>query len=84
MFLFADTAINIDPDAKTLAEMALLGAEAAENLFEMTPRIALLSFSNFGNVKNHPQPRKVAQALDLVRAQRPNLIIDASGEYPNL
>ncbi len=75
LYLLTDTAINIDPDAAGLAEIALLGAEAAETLFDMTPRVALMSFSNFGSVK-HPSARRVAEALDLVRRERPDLLVE--------
>ena len=75
MKFFADTAINIEPDAETLAEMALMGAEVAESLFDMTPKVALLSFSNFGSVK-HPFAQKVAAALKLVQRIRPDLVVE--------
>ena len=47
--LFADTTVNIDPSAEDLAEIALLAAEMAL-FFDMPPRVAMLSFSNFGSV----------------------------------
>ncbi|HHN73916.1 MAG TPA: NADP-dependent malic enzyme [Acidobacteria bacterium] len=75
LFLFADTAVNIDPDAATLAEMAILGAEAAEELFDLEPRVALLSFSNFGSVKD-PRASKVARAVEMVAEARPDLVVD--------
>ncbi len=75
IYLLADTAINIEPDAKCLAEIALLGAEVAESLFELPPRVALLSFSNFGSVK-HPFAQRVADALKIVQQARPDLIVD--------
>ncbi|MBP7147414.1 MAG: NADP-dependent malic enzyme [Acidobacteria bacterium] len=75
LLVLTDTAINIEPDAPTLAEMALLGAEAAEALFDMQPKIALLSFSNFGSVE-HPLTRKVADALQIVQEKRPELVVD--------
>ncbi len=70
----ADTTINIDPDAETLAETAILAADAVQNLGIM-PRVAMLSFSNFGDAR-HPQSAKVARATALVKAQRPDLMID--------
>ncbi|HNX20323.1 MAG TPA: phosphate acyltransferase, partial [Acidobacteriota bacterium] len=64
-----------DPDAETLAEIALMGAEAAETLFDIEPRVALLSYSNFGSVK-HAHAAKVAAALEIVQRARPDLVVD--------
>ena len=72
--LLADTTINIEPDAQTLAEIAILTAGMAKNL-GITPRIAMLSFSNFGDV-DHGSSRRVAEAVEIVRARRPDLMID--------
>ena len=72
--LLADTTINIDPDAETLAEIALHCASLATQL-GITPRVAMLSFSNFGDAP-HASSRKVAKAVRLVRAARPDLMID--------
>lgn len=70
----ADTTINIDPDAEALAEIALLAAERVEG-FGIVPRVAMLSFSNFGDAP-HAHSRKVAEATRLVKARRPDLMID--------
>ncbi|HEY8944371.1 MAG TPA: phosphate acyltransferase, partial [Polyangiaceae bacterium] len=70
----ADTTINIQPDAETLAEIAILAAETVEDL-GIEPRVAMLSFSNFGDAP-HPESRKVADAVELVKQARPNLMID--------
>ncbi|HSC89464.1 MAG TPA: phosphate acyltransferase, partial [Polyangiaceae bacterium] len=70
----ADTTINIDPDAETLAEIALLAAERVTEL-GIVPRVAMLSFSNFGDAP-HPASRKVAEATRIVKARRPDLMID--------
>jgi malate dehydrogenase (oxaloacetate-decarboxylating)(NADP+) len=70
----ADTTINIDPDAETLAEIAILAAETVSDL-GIEPRVAMLSFSNFGDAP-HPQSKKVAEAVALVQAQCPDLMID--------
>jgi malate dehydrogenase (oxaloacetate-decarboxylating)(NADP+) len=72
--LLADTTVNIDPDAQTVAEIALQAAEAAEHL-GLTPRVALLSFSNFGAAPADSS-RKMAEATRLVRQQRPDLNVD--------
>ena len=71
---FADTTVNIDPDAETLAETAILTADVARH-FEIEPRIAMLSYSNFGTSRR-PQARRVAEATQLVKKRRPGLEID--------
>jgi malate dehydrogenase (oxaloacetate-decarboxylating)(NADP+) len=73
-FLFADTTVNIDPSAEDLAEVALLSAEVAES-FGMQPRVAMLSFSNFGSTR-HPLTEKVRLATELVKQRNPQLIVD--------
>jgi malate dehydrogenase (oxaloacetate-decarboxylating)(NADP+) len=70
----ADTTINIDPDADTLAEIAILAAETVTDL-GLEPRVAMLSFSNFGDAP-HPQSEKVAQATAIVKARCPDLMIE--------
>jgi malate dehydrogenase (oxaloacetate-decarboxylating)(NADP+) len=70
----ADTTINIDPNADELAEIALLAADAVAEL-GLEPRVAMLSFSNFGDAP-HPQSKKVADATAKVQAARPELMID--------
>jgi malate dehydrogenase (oxaloacetate-decarboxylating)(NADP+) len=71
---FADATINIDPDAGTLADIALQTADAVAAM-GVTPRVAMISFTNFGTV-DHAISRKVQAALALVRAARPDLEID--------
>ena len=73
-FFFADTTVNIDPTAEELAEIATLTADAVRR-FDMEPRLALISFSNFGS-NTHESARKVKRAVDLVRAARPGLPVD--------
>jgi len=72
--VLADITVNIDPDAETLAEIALLTAEYSKRL-GIEPRMALLSFSNFGSVR-HPQYDKVVKAVELIRASNPNLVVE--------
>ena len=72
--LFADTTVNIQPSAEDLAEIALLASEMA-SFFDMQPRVAMLSFSNFGNVR-HPEAEKVIRAMHIAQARQPDLIID--------
>jgi len=71
---FADTVFNIDPDAETLADITLQTADAVQS-FGITPRVAMISYSNFGSVQ-HPSTRKIRDAIDLVRRRRPDLEID--------
>ena len=73
-YVLTDTMVNIDPTASELAEIAILAAERARAL-DITPRLALLSFSNFGSTR-HPRTQKVAEAVALVKARRPDLEVD--------
>jgi malate dehydrogenase (oxaloacetate-decarboxylating)(NADP+) len=75
MIFFADTTVNIDPSAETLAETAILSADAVKRIFNIDPRIAMLSFSNFGSVR-HPRTQKMAEATKIVQNKRSDLIID--------
>ncbi len=74
VYCFTDATVNIDPSAEDLADIAMLAADEAKN-FGIEPRVAMLSFSNFGSTP-HPFSDKVRRALDLVRARRPDLPID--------
>lgn len=71
---FADCVVNINPTAEELAEIALLTAGMSKAL-GIEPRVAMLSFSNFGSV-DHPFANKIRQATELAQKQAPNLIID--------
>jgi len=71
---FGDTHVNVDPTAEQVAEMAGLAA-AEVRRFGVTPRIALLSHSNFG-ASNSPTARKMRDALALIRARHPELEVD--------
>jgi malate dehydrogenase (oxaloacetate-decarboxylating)(NADP+) len=70
-----DTHMNVDPTAEQIAEMTLLAAETVHDCFGITPKVALLSHSNFG-ASNSPSARKMRQALAMIRAQAPALEID--------
>lgn len=70
----ADATVNIEPTADDLAGIALLVADSVKRL-GFTPKIAMLSFSNFGST-NHPLSNKVAKATKMVKEKRPDLIID--------
>jgi len=71
---FADCTVNIDPSADTLAEIASATAEFVGRL-GIEPRVALLSFSNFGSVR-HPAAEKVQQAVSLLHEREPALQAD--------
>ncbi|HXP23789.1 MAG TPA: phosphate acyltransferase, partial [Candidatus Sulfotelmatobacter sp.] len=74
MYFLADCTVNIEPSAEDLAEIALCAAQTAKR-FNVTPRVAMLSFSNFGSTK-HPLTEKVRRAVELVRKADPTLTID--------
>jgi len=71
---FADTTVTIDPTPEDLAKIAIEAAEVARR-FNVEPRVAMLSFSNFGSTK-HPLVDKVRRAVELVREQDPSLVVD--------
>ncbi len=73
-FFFADCTVNIEPDAETLAEIASATAQFVSRL-GIEPRVAMLSFSNFGSVK-HPAAAKVRQAVALLHQREPALEVD--------
>ena len=73
-FFFADTTVNIEPDAETLAEIATATAKFVTRL-GIEPRVAMLSFSNFGSVK-HPAAAKVQRAVALLHERDPELQVD--------
>jgi malate dehydrogenase (oxaloacetate-decarboxylating)(NADP+) len=70
----ADTTVNFNPTSEELAEITMLVAKEVRN-FNIIPRIAMLSYSNFG-ASASPEARMVARARDLVKQQMPNLIVD--------
>jgi malate dehydrogenase (oxaloacetate-decarboxylating)(NADP+) len=74
LYFFADTTVNIEPDAEDLAEIALMAADTAGH-FNVTPRVAMLSFSNFGSTR-HPLTEKVRRAVEIVRQRAPGLMVD--------
>ncbi|MGA2434617.1 MAG: phosphate acetyltransferase [Bryobacteraceae bacterium] len=74
IYFLADCTVNIDPSAEDLAEIAVCTAEMARR-FNVEPRVAMLSFSNFGSTR-HPFADKVRRAAELVRQREPSLIVD--------
>ena len=73
-YLFTDATVNIEPSAEDLAAIACLAADFARRL-GMEPRVAMLSFSNFGSTR-HPAAEKVSRAVALVRQRCPGLAVD--------
>jgi malate dehydrogenase (oxaloacetate-decarboxylating)(NADP+) len=71
---FCDTHVNVDPTAPQIAEMTVLAAEEVRR-FGITPKVALLSHSNFG-ASNSPSARKMREALALIRERAPELEVD--------
>jgi malate dehydrogenase (oxaloacetate-decarboxylating)(NADP+) len=69
-----DATVNFDPTAEQLADIAIMAAEKVRT-FDIEPRIAMLSFSNFGST-NHPSARKMALAAELVKRRAPDLMVD--------
>jgi malate dehydrogenase (oxaloacetate-decarboxylating)(NADP+) len=74
LFFFADTTVNIDPEAEILAEVAVMTADFARRL-GIEPYVAMLSFSNFGSAP-HPEQAKVMEAVRLIKERRPDLVVD--------
>jgi malate dehydrogenase (oxaloacetate-decarboxylating)(NADP+) len=73
-FFLADTTVSIQPTPEELAETAILAADKAR-LLDIEPKVAMLSFSNFGSVL-HPETVKVKKAVELVKQQAPDLEVD--------
>jgi len=69
-----DTTVNIDPTAEQLAQIAYSAGRIVQT-FGITPKIAMLSFSNFGSVR-HPEAEKVAKAVAILRKRDPALVVD--------
>ena len=70
----ADTTVNFNPTAEELADITLMVAREVRS-FNLTPRIALLSYSNFGS-SNSPEALLVSEARDIIKKRSPSLIVD--------
>ncbi len=74
VFIFTDTTVNIEPSAESLARIAILANDFAKTL-DIQPRVAMLSFSNFGSTP-HPFSQRARDAVDIVLESRPDINID--------
>jgi malate dehydrogenase (oxaloacetate-decarboxylating)(NADP+) len=74
VYFLADCTVNIDPTAEDLAEIAVSAADMARR-FDVEPRVALLSFSNFGSSR-HPLAEKVRRAVEILHLREPRLKVD--------
>jgi len=75
VLFFADTTVNINPSAEELADIAVQTAKIAKSFLGRDPRVAMLSYSNFGS-NEHADAVKVRKAVELARKQDPALVID--------
>ncbi len=78
-FVFSDCAINIKPDAATLADIAVASAETAA-LFDIDPKVAMLSFSTKGSGKSEDVD-KVVEATKLVKEAHPEIVVDGELQF---
>ena len=76
-YFFADTTVNINPSVQDLVDITLLTANTVKQ-FNITPRIAMLSYSNFGSTDNE-ETKKVRDAVAILHEQHPDIIVD--GEF---
>jgi malate dehydrogenase (oxaloacetate-decarboxylating)(NADP+) len=74
VYFFADATVNVNPNSEELAEIAISAADTVRE-FDVLPKVAMLSFSNFGSAK-YPESVKVKEAVKLVKKLRPDIIID--------
>jgi len=74
--IFSDCAVVPDPSAEQLAEIAVSAAQSCREFLNVEPAVALLSFSTRGSGGDHPNVKKVQEALALAKARDPNLLID--------
>jgi malate dehydrogenase (oxaloacetate-decarboxylating)(NADP+) len=75
MIFIADTTVNLDPTAEDLAEIAYLASTVARNYFDVEPRVAMLSYSNFGS-NDDERTRKVRRAVEIAKQRWPELVVD--------
>lgn len=74
VYFFADTTVNVDPNPEELAEIAILSARAVKR-FDIEPRVAMLSFSNFGSAPS-VSSNKVKKATEIVKRLAPDILVE--------
>jgi len=74
IIFLADTTVNLHPTSEELAEIAIMSADAAK-YFEIEPRVAFISYTNFGSVMNE-DIRRIQRAIEIAKKARPDLVID--------
>ncbi len=74
LYFFSDATVNINPDAEQLASIAINAADVAAR-FDVEPRIAMISYSNFGSTRG-PEPAKMQRAAEIVKELRPEVAVD--------
>jgi malate dehydrogenase (oxaloacetate-decarboxylating)(NADP+) len=74
LYFLADCTVNIQPTSEDLAEIAICAADTARR-FDVEPRVALLSFSNFGSSR-HESSDRVRRAVEIIHSRRPELLVD--------
>ncbi|WP_064091983.1 phosphate acetyltransferase [Rossellomorea aquimaris] len=78
-YVFADCAINISPDSQDLAEIAIESAKTAK-MFDIDPRVAMLSFSTKGSAKS-PETEKVVEAVSVAKEKAPEITVDGEFQF---
>lgn len=78
--IFADCAVNIEPDAAQLADIAIASAATAAQVLDEPPSVAMLSFSSKGSAQ-HESVDKVIEATELVKSRRPDIVIDGELQF---
>jgi malate dehydrogenase (oxaloacetate-decarboxylating)(NADP+) len=71
----ADTTVNFDPEVEDLVQIAEITSDMVKQL-NIKPRIAFLTYSNFGSVPNGPAPMRLRKAVDILRKKHPDMIVD--------
>lgn len=71
----ADTTVNFDPEVEDLVQIAEITSEMVQQL-NIKPRIAFLTYSNFGSVANGPAPMRLRKAVDILRKKHPDMVVD--------